>query len=459
MNYIQPYENQDLKKTKKELADFQDRVESNARTYSRVFNTVFVRGLDSILEDNSGKQYIDFLAGAGTLVTGHNHPAIVSKIREFLDSQHILHGLDMMTPVRETFMNELINCLPLAMRDRVKIQFCGGAGADATEAALKLFKTATGRRTIVAFHGAYHGMTSGALSITGNLQAKNEVASLLPDVHFLPFPYQYRCPYGAGGQQTIDISLRHIRQVLSDPESGICKPAAVILEVVQGEGGCIPAPPEWIQGVRRITTDLDIPLIVDEIQTGFGRTGHMFAFEESGIIPDAVLISKGAGGGLPLSLVVYQKKYDKWQPGAHAGTFRGNQMAMLAGLETMDIIHRDRLISKTAEKGEFLKQHLEKLKKSYPCIGDVRGKGLMAGMEIIDPNGPKDNLGAKPADGDRAFQIKKECFERGLILETGGRYGAVLRFLPALTVGEDLIRQAIMILSQAIQTIESRLEN
>lgn len=425
-------------------------IESNARTYSRTINCNIVRGQGSLLFDEQGHRYIDCLAGAGTLATGHNHPEIVSCLTSFLTSGQILHGLDMVTPAKRIFSEKVIAAFPEQWRNDLKIQFCGPTGADAAEAAIKLFKTATGRSNIIAFHGAYHGMTCGALSMTGNLKVKDPIQGLMPGVHFLPYPYLFRSPYGVGAEETIDISLHHIRQTLVDPESGISKPAAMIVEAIQGEGGCIPAPLRWLKGLREICTELDIPLILDEVQSGIGRSGAMFAFELADIQPDAVLLSKAIGGGLPMSLLVYHQKYDRWAPGAHTGTFRGNQLAMIAGTATLEIIEREQILEQTKLKGAVLMHMLEGLKARHASVGDVRGTGLMVGIELVDIRGKSDKFGRFPPNGDLATRVKRRCFEHGLIVETGGRHGAVVRLLPALTIETALLEEAVCILDQAL---------
>lgn len=426
-------------------------IESNARTYSRTINCNIVLGQGSLLFDEQGRRYIDCLAGAGTLATGHNHPEIISCLTSFLTTGQILHGLDMVTPAKQIFSEKVIAAFPEQWRNELKIQFCGPTGADAAEAAIKLFKTVTGRSNIIAFHGAYHGMTCGALSMTGNLKVKNPVQGLMPGVHFLPYPYIFRSPYGVGVEETIDISLHHIRQTLVDPESGISKPAAIIVEAIQGEGGCIPAPLRWLKGLSEICTDLSIPLILDEVQSGIGRSGAMFAFELADIQPDAVLLSKAIGGGLPMSLLVYNKKFDNWAPGAHTGTFRGNQLAMIAGTATLEIMEREHILEKTRFKGTALMHMLEELKSRHVSIGDVRGTGLMVGIELVDAGGARDKFDRLPANGNLAMRVKRRCFEHGLILETGGRQGAVIRLLPALTIETALLEEAVCILDQALR--------
>lgn len=413
--------------------------ESRARTYADGIGRIMERGELCRIFDSEGKEYLDCLSCAGTLASGHNHPFILERVKQFLDSGHMLQALDITTPAKHDFLGKLFACLPAPFAATARAQFCGPSGADAVEAAIKLFKTATGRRSILAFHGAYHGMTSGALAMTGNLTAKTRVASTMPDVHFLPYPYSYRCPFGVGGDKAVEISLDYIERMLADPESGITMPAAIFLEAIQGEGGVIPADPAWLRGIRRITQQFDIPLVIDEIQTGFGRTGDMFAFQESGIIPDAILVSKAVGGGFPLSMVLYNEKYDKWLPGAHAGTFRGNQIAMVAGAATLDLIAQEDLVAAAASKGKVIERELRHLASEFDVIGDVRGRGLMWGIEIVNCAGTRDKIGSYPGDGNLAKEIKRRCLQHGLVIETGGRHGAVLRLLPPLIISDEEI--------------------
>ncbi|MFE9170843.1 diaminobutyrate--2-oxoglutarate transaminase family protein [Streptomyces kebangsaanensis] len=424
--------------------------ESGARTYATGFGRVLQEGRGARIRDGHGRWYLDCLAAAGTLALGHNHPEVLRQVRGYLESGQVQQALDLTTPAKYEFLSALYGRLPGTMADTFRTQFCGPAGADATEAAVKLFKTATGRRTVLAFHGAYHGMTAGALALTGNLGAKEPVPSLMPDVHHLPYPYDYRCPFGLAGEQGVQVGLTYLERLLTDPESGITRPAAVFVEAVQGEGGVIPAPRQWLRGLREITARLDIPLVLDEIQAGFGRTGTMWAFEESGIEPDALLVSKAVGGGFPLSLLLYHGKYDAWQPGAHAGTFRGNQIALVAGAAGLRVMESDGLVEEAARKGELLGGLLRQMAAAHPEIGDVRGRGLMWGIEIVDPDGPGDALGAKPADGDRTRRIKRACLDHGLLLETGGRHGAVLRLLPPLVISDEEIHEVVAALEKAL---------
>ncbi len=425
--------------------------ESNARSYPRRIPLALKRGRGIHVEDVEGRTFIDCLAGAGTLALGHNHPVVIDAIRQVLDDELPLHTLDLSTPVKDRFVQDLFAVLPPAFVKDAKIQFTGPTGTDAVEAALKLVRIATGRSTVIAFQGGYHGMSQGALSLMGNLKAKTPLGALLSQgVQFMPFPYDYRCPFGLGGQQGVEVNLRYLDNLLNDPESGVQPPAAVIVEVVQGEGGVVPAADAWLRGVREITARAGVAMIVDEIQTGFGRTGKLFAFEHANIVPDVVVLSKAIGGSLPLSVMVYRDWLDSWQPGAHAGTFRGNQMAMAAGSAVIRHIESERLVEHAADMGQRLYEHLSGLQCHNPQLGDVRGRGLMLGVEVVDPNGTPDALGHPPADPALASRIQRECLKRGMIIELGGRHGSVVRFLPPLIITAQQIDEVAGIFERAV---------
>ncbi|MCI6799692.1 MAG: diaminobutyrate--2-oxoglutarate transaminase family protein [Spirochaetia bacterium] len=432
----------------------QDSTESNARSYPRKFPFALAKAQGSWIEDVEGNKYLDFLCGAGTLALGHNDPEVNQAMVDMLTGNLPLHTLDLTTPVKDTFVHTLLNLLPGELKNNAKIQFCSPSGTDAVDAALKLCKTATGRSSIIAFNGAYHGMGHGALALTGNLHAKNKVNDLMPNVHFMPYPYSYRCPFGLGGDAGTDAACAYFERMLKDPECGITKPAAVILETIQGEGGVIPAPVKFIQTVRRVTKELDIPMIVDEIQCGIGRSGRFFAFEYADIVPDVILSSKAIGGSQPLSVVIYNKKLDVWEPGAHAGTFRGNQLAMRAGTVVMNRVSKPDFLDDVVKKGEIFAKRLEEIKSKVSIIGDVRGKGLMRGIEFVDPKSQSDSLGAKKASGEIAALVQKRCFENRLVMEKGGRNGAVMRCLCALNVTMEDLEKALDIIEKVIIEVD-----
>ncbi|WP_210589213.1 diaminobutyrate--2-oxoglutarate transaminase family protein [Streptomyces sp. GESEQ-35] len=476
--------------------------ESAARTYARALPIVPVRARGLTIEGADGRRYLDCLSGAGTLALGHNHPVVLEAIRNVLDSGAPLHVLDLATPVKDAFITELFRTLPRGLADRARVQFCGPAGTDAVEAAFKLVRSATGRTGMLAFTGAYHGMTAGALEASGH--------AFDVRVTRLPYPQDYRCPFGIGGPRGAELAARWTESVLDDPKSGVPRPAGMILEPVQGEGGVMPAPDTWMRRMREITAARSIPLIADEVQTGVGRTGAFWAVEHSGVTPDVMVLSKAIGGSLPLALVVYRDDLDVWEPGAHAGTFRGNQLAMAAGTATLAYVRENRLAERAADLGTRMLSQLHSLADEFPCVGDVRGRGLMIGVELVDLEaeasaetepgaegeggvggdpagggvglrsgsdpadgragagatardrsdravGPTDAQGAvrapRPAAPDIAAAVQRECLRRGLIVELGGRHSSVVRLLPPLTISDEQAAAVLDRLADAVAAV------
>ncbi|MGV2987015.1 pyridoxal phosphate-dependent class III aminotransferase [Vibrio sp. E150_011] len=424
--------------------------ESDVRSYPRRLPIAIKRAHGALVEDTRGQIFLDCLAGAGTLAMGYNHPEINQALKAQLDSGLPYQTLDITTVAKDTFIKRVKSFLPSDFAHNSVIQFCGPSGADAVEAAIKLAKQTTGRNTMFAFRGAYHGMTNGTMGMMGNLGTKARRTGLMSDVHFMPFPYNLRCPFGLGGDAGAKQSIRYIERLLNDDEAGIMKPAAIIVEPVQGEGGVIPAPAFWLKALRRICDEHDILLILDEIQCGVGKTGYRFAFEESGISPDILCLSKAIGGGLPMSLLVFNKKIDTWQAGEHTGTFRGNQLAMVSGAKALEIIERDNLVEHANVAGEYLRMGLERIQSRVNCIAEVRGKGLMLGLEIVRPTGERNKFDEPCADGELTLAIQRAALERGLMVEKGGRDGSVIRLLPPLIISYEQIDFALRVIEEAI---------
>ncbi|MFE4060470.1 aminotransferase class III-fold pyridoxal phosphate-dependent enzyme, partial [Streptomyces sp. NPDC059096] len=235
--------------------------------------------------------------------------------------------------------------------------------------------------------------------------------------------------------------------------AGAPPPAAMLVVVVQGEGGAVPAPDDWLRTMRRLTSERGVPLIVDEVQTGVGRTGAFWAVEHSGITPDVLVLSKAIGGGLPMAVIVYDEKYDGWLPGAHTGTFRGNTLAMAAGAATLRFVSAEGLSERAAVVGARMTARLDSLRADLPAIGDVRGRGLMIGVELVDPEAPSDACGARPADAELAVRVRAACLDRGLIVELGGRFDATVRLLPPLTITDEQAEAVVDRLADAIATV------
>ncbi|MFF2652784.1 diaminobutyrate--2-oxoglutarate transaminase family protein [Streptomyces sp. NPDC058045] len=422
--------------------------ESAARTYARALPIVPVRARGLTVEGADGRRYLDCLSGAGSLALGHNHPVVLTAVREVLDSGAPLHVLDLATPVKDAFTTELFHTLPSGLAEHARIQFCGPAGTDAVEAALTLVRLATGRGTMLSFTGAHHGMTAGALGLSGGAR---EVTA-----HRLPFPQDYRCPFGTGGSRGAELAARWTENLLDDGKSGLPSPAGMILEPVQGEGGVIPAPDDWLRRMRELTAARGIPLIADEVQTGVGRTGAFWGVDHSGTVPDVMVMSKAIGGSLPLAVIVYHEDLDVWPAGAHAGTFRGNQLAMAAGAATLAHVREHRLAERAAVLGARMIGQLQGLAAEHPCIGDVRGRGLMIGVEFVDPEAHGTATpGPPPAAPVLAAAVQRACLQRGLIVELGGRHTSVLRLLPPLTITDEQASAVLDRLADAISAASS----
>ncbi|WP_430625788.1 diaminobutyrate--2-oxoglutarate transaminase family protein [Streptomyces sp. NBC_01264] len=415
--------------------------ESAARTYARSLPIVPVRARGLTIEGADGRRYLDCLSGAGTLALGHNHPVVLEAIRGVLDSGAPLHVLDLATPVKDAFTTELFANLPAELAADARIQFCGPAGTDAVEAALTLVRTATGRSGLLAFTGAYHGMTAGALAASGGATDVR--------VTRLPYPQDHRCPFGVGGAEGAELSARWTRSLLDDPKSGVTAPAGMIVEPVQGEGGVHPAPDAWLRRMREITAERGIPLIADEVQTGVGRTGAFWGVDHAGVVPDVMVLSKAIGGSLPLAVIVYRAELDQWAPGAHAGTFRGNQLAMAAGTATLAFVRENALAERAATLGAHMLTALRGLIPAHPCVADVRGRGLMLGVELADP----DTGESAPA---LAAAVRQACLDRGLIVELGGRHSSVVRLLPPLTLTDEQAAAVLDRLADAISAATRR---
>jgi diaminobutyrate-2-oxoglutarate transaminase len=300
-------------------------------------------------------------------------------------------------------------------------------------------------------------MTAGALAASGTAAR----AAALPggagaggaDIVRLPFPYGFRSPFGVGGDETARLSARYLAGLLADEASGVPAPAVLLLETVQGEGGVVPAPDAWVRSIRAITAEHGVPLAVDEVQTGVGRTGSFWGVDRSGIEPDIMIMSKAIGGSLPLAVLAYREDLDVWPPGAHTGTFRGNQLAMAAGTATLRYVAEHGLSARAEEVGARMTAELGQLRRDHPCVGDVRGRGLMIGIELVDPSRPGLDGAGAPASGTAAA-VRTECLRRGLVIEVGGRGDAVVRLLPPLVITDEQAASVVTRLTDAVAAAE-----
>jgi diaminobutyrate-2-oxoglutarate transaminase len=426
----------------RQMLALQARLESNARTYPRNLPIALESGRGATLRDADDNLYIDFFGGAGALAVGHGNRAVTSAAAR--QQEQLVHALDFPTRTKLGFITRLMANLPGKLRGNARFHFGGPTGSDAVEAALKLVRAHTGRSTVISYHGSYHGMTAGASAVSGAV-ATSGLGS--HNSQFLPYPYCYRCPLGLSHPSCALACAKLLDATLSDPTSGGADAAAVLIEPVQGEGGTIVPPLGYLQEVRRITRRHRVPLIVDEIQTGFARTGSMFACEREEVTPDVIVLSKAlGGGGFPLSAIAFAPQLDSWAPGSHIGTFRGHQVGMAAGTAALDYILAHDLAQRADDLGRRLLADLEAARESTPSLGDIRGLGLMLGLEIVRFDGrPWPEL---------AVRSQRLCLERGLIVEIGGHYGNVVRFLPPLIISRELSYRGLEIFRTSLRAAE-----
>ena len=409
-----------------------ENVESNVRSYCRSFPTVFTKAKGSVMTDENGKEYIDFFAGAGALNFGHNPDAMNKAMIAYLESDGIVHSMDMYTVPKRNFL-EFFQSNILAPRGmNYKVQFAGPTGTNAVEAAVKLARKVKGRSNIFALMGAFHGMTLGAVSLTTDRCSREGAGIPLNNVTHIPAPYMF---------PELD-TIAYMERLITDDHSGVEKPAAIILESVQADGGIYAFDVQWLQRLRQLCDKHDVLLIMDDIQAGIGRCGYFFSFERAGIIPDMVTISKSIGGcGMPLAMVLFKPELDIWEPGQHTGTFRGNQLALVAGLEGMKNFVENGLDAEVRRKGELV----DKFIKEEICPMDsrlsYRGIGLLWGIDF----------GAFPGDPVKA--LVSACFRNGVIAERVGRDNSVLKMMPALTISDELLLEGLRRVKNAIAEI------
>jgi len=428
----------------REYLDYQFSHEGSAVSYSRGMPMAIARAKGAAVEDVDGNIYIDFFGGAGVMNVGHANPEVLQAAKNQMEN--LTHSLDIPNAGRKALVEALFSILPKELN---RVFFGGPTGSDAVETAIKLARYNTKRYPIIAFEGAYHGMTSGALSLCSGAPFKEDFLPLVPEVHFAPYPYQYRCPIGNGSGTCGQVCAQYLEHMIEDPHSGVSKPAAVIVEAIQGEGGSIVPDEDFLPKVREICDKHGVLLIVDEIQAGFCRTGKMFSFNHSNVVPDIITMSKALGGiGFPIAGIAYKEKLDTWSPGKHIGTFRGNVIAYAAGAAAINFMLKNNLASHALNLGDFMLSLLKKLENSSKIIGEVRGKGLMLGVEFV-----KDKQTKEPAP-EYAAKMRTLCHQRGLLIEIGGHYFNVARFLPPLIITEELAKKGVEIFADSLQELE-----
>ena len=410
--------------------------ESSVRSYCRNFPAVFNKAKGAVMHDEEGNAYIDFFCGAGALNYGHNNPYIQQKLVEYIQSDGLLHGMDMFTPAKREFIDTLQKRILEPRGLHYKVMCCGPTGTNAIEASLKLARKVTGRSNIWAFMGCFHGMTLGSLALTTEAYARDAAGVTLGNCTHIPAPYMF---------PGFDV-IEYMQRLLDDDHSGVAKPAALILETVQAEGGIYPFAPEFLKACREFCTANDILLIIDDIQAGCGRTGTFFSFERGGIKPDMVALSKSIGGiGMPMALLLIDPELDIWKPAEHNGTFRGNQLGFVAGKAALEYMTEHKLYEEAARKGKIIEKFIVDEILPLDARLSYRGIGMMWGVDC-------EKLG-----GD-AFSkaVIQACFRRKLIIERAGRDSCVVKLMPTLVIEDDILMQGLQILKEAFVEVLSK---
>ncbi|WP_137288572.1 aspartate aminotransferase family protein [Natronorubrum halophilum] len=422
------------------LLEKQDEIDSSAVAYPDDIPIAFEEGKGATVRDADGNTFIDLFAGIGVLNVGHSNPYVLEAVHEQADK--FVHTVDFPTEARLEMIEKLNEIAPAGLRDQNKVVFGGPTGSDAIEASIKLAKYNTGGDGLIAFRGAYHGATTGAMSVTSNKKFKGHYTPLLSDVVHAPYPYPFR--QDKTPQEAVDHALEEVRAIVEDPYGGLANPAGIIVEPIQGEGGIITPPDGFLRGLREIATDNDVVLVFDEIQSGLGRTGEWWASDWAGVTPDVMTSAKALGGvGFPLSATMYHEDLDTWGPGDHAGTYRGHVVGMRAGTRAIEYIQEHDLLEHARELGEYIRGRLRDAADETDRLAEIRGEGLFIGAEFVDETGAP--------DGDVVDAIQQYCFERGVLIWTAGRHGNVLRFLPPLVLTHDLAETALDIVVEAIE--------
>jgi diaminobutyrate-2-oxoglutarate transaminase len=412
------------------MADIIERLESNVRNYSRQFPTVFQTAMASRILDVEGREYIDFFCAAGSVNYGHNNPAINAALIRYIQSNGIQSSLDMASTAKLDFLNSFEQTILIPRELDYRIQFTGPTGSDAVEAAIKLARKQTRRSHVVAFSNACHGHSLGALSLTSLQTQHSEHYGSHNNVSHLPYD---------GYVEDLD-SSKLLEKLLADNGSGLPKPAAVILETVQAVGGVQVASTKWLRNIARVCQEQDVRLIIDDSHVGCGRTGQFFSFEQSGIRPDIVCLSKSIGGGMPMSLVLIRRDLDAWKPHEHASTQRGNDLAFVAGTIALENWSSPAFELQILQRGTRIKTMLDAIVQSHADFKmECRGRGLIWGLDLGN------SLLAK--------EVSELAFRRGLLVSTAGNRQQVIKIMPALNIPLDVLDRGLQILQNCIADV------
>lgn len=426
-----------------QLLEKQKEIEGSIVSYPKMFPIAIKKAMGAIIEDADGNQFIDFFAGCGVINVGHgNHEVLEYMIDQ---QRELIHALDFPTENKLKLIESILELAVPGEKDDWKMAFCGPSGSDAVEAAMKLAKHYTGRSSVIAFHGSYHGLTAGSLATTSDKKFRKDLNTALPEVHFIPYSYTYRSAFGNDGSSKRMDSVDYLEYLLENPQSGMTKPAAILIEPIQGEGGNIVPEEGFLDRLVRVARKHGVLVIYDEIQSGFYRSGKFLAHQFCNEKPDIITMSKGLGGvGLPISGIIYQKRIESWGSGFHVGTFRANQLSIAAAHGALAFIKKYDLANHVNEISKYLFNKLDSLKDRFDQIGEVRGRGLFIGIEFVT------NQQTREPNPEIVQIIKQKAFQSGLLFEVGGHYQHVIRFVPPLIINKQIVDNAIDIFEEAL---------
>ncbi|HLQ07131.1 MAG TPA: aspartate aminotransferase family protein [Nitrososphaerales archaeon] len=422
----------------------QSRFETQSRVYSNYFPIAIDQARGSTVKDVDGNVYVDWYIGVCVQNLGHAHPVVVEAIKRQMEQ--IVHSIDLPFETRIEFVEGLVGTLPGDLKNDAKVLFTV-TGADACEAAVSLARKVTGRKAIVAFGGAYHGIHGAIVGATANYHYRDFAGVPAYETYHIPYPYRYRFPFKSKEGEESGAVIDYLEYMIKDSHSGVGPLAGIIVEPIQGEGGYIVPPDDFLPMLAEVSQKHSIPLIVDEVQTGVGRTGKMWASEWARIDPDIVCISKSIGGGVPLSMIAYRPEYDDLPPGFHLGTYRGNALGIAAGNAVLKFLGSSGVLERVRTDGEVVKKRFEEICEGNPMVGEVRGKGFMVGIELVN-----DKNSRTPAT-KLASDLRTEMLHRGLLMHTCGHFGNVLRFMAPLTIEDPMLDAGFAVFEDSLNAL------
>jgi 4-aminobutyrate aminotransferase-like enzyme len=427
------------------ILEAQGRLETDAIGYPHYFPMAPRAAQGATIEDVDGNRYIDWVAGISVLNLGHRHPRLVAALEA--QSKLIWHALELPTEARIRFLEELQATLPGKLRHHARVLFTV-TGGDAIETAVNLADFAQGKRGTVAFSGAYHGVHGGVVGLTSGRRYHATSSFGGGTIVRVPYPDPYRPVLGADAGAAGTIA--YLEHLVSDPHSGVDSISSVLVEPILGEGGYVVPPADFLPSLREFCDRHSILLIADEVQTGLGRTGRMWAVEHGGVTPDILCIAKTIGGGIPLSLVVYRDDLVPELPrGFHLGTYRGNPLALAVGTEVLKVLREGDLLERTRRRGSATIDRFRGLAARHPSIGDVRGQGFMIGVEFVR------DRASRVAWGDRAKAMRSALFSRGVLMHTSGAWDQVMRFMSPLIIEDELLERGLAVFEDALASFDA----